>query len=516
MTRPVSERDFAVEVVRRLRERGYEALWAGGCVRDELLGLVPRDYDVATSARPEQVQGLFRRTIAVGAAFGVIEVLGPRTRQGPLRVQVATFRSDVRYTDGRHPDAVVYSTAQEDAQRRDFTINGMFFDPLAGRLIDYVGGQDDLRARLIRAIGEPDKRFEEDRLRMLRAVRMAARFDFAIHPDTTAAVARMAPGIAVVSAERVADELRKVLVDRHRARGLRLFLDLGLAAVLLPELVKMRGFPYGLPRPDGPGLPPPGKAGPVGPGNDLWEHTLAVLDLLGPPEDRRDEPGGSPPGGSPPGGSPGERRGLSPPSFPLAFAALLHDVGKPRTVGRTPDRYTFHGHEHVGRRLAGEVCLRLKLSNDERERVEWLVEKHQVLADAPRMRASKLKVLLIHPGIEELFALHRADALAAGRDTAHVEYAERRREEWSASGELNPPPLITGHDLLSWGIAQGPVFKRLLDAVREAQLESNISTPEQAKALVERLLAEDSGAEPRRSPDEGEPPSSSRWEDDRC
>jgi poly(A) polymerase len=283
----------------------------------------------------------------------------------------------------------------------------------------------------------------------------------------------------------VADELRKVLVDRHRARGLRLFADLGLAAVLLPEVVKMCGFPYGLPRPDGPGLPPPGKPGPATPAGaatDLWEHTLAVLDLLGPA-----------------------------PSFPLAFAALLHDVGKPRTVGRTPERYTFHGHEHVGRRLAGEVCLRLKLSNDERERVEWLVEKHQVLADAPRMRTSKLKVLLIHPGIEELFALHRADALAAGRDTAHVEYAEQRRQEWSASGELNPPPLISGHDLLAWGLAQGPVFKRLLDAVREAQLEGSIGTPEQAKALVERLLAEDDGDKPHRSP--GEPPGSARQEE---
>ena len=461
MGRTTAERDFAVEVVRRLRGAGHQALWAGGCVRDELLGLAPKDYDVATSARPEEVCRLFRRTVAVGMSFGVIEVLGPRTDKGFLRVQVATFRSDGAYSDGRHPDAVVFSSAEEDARRRDFTINGMFFDPLEGRLVDYVGGQEDLRAHVLRAIGDPRARFAEDRLRMLRAVRFAVRFDFALDPATAEAIREMAPQIVAVSAERVAEELRRLLVDPHRARGMRLFLDLGLAAVLLPELVPMKGLPQGPPRPDGPALPPPGRPGSA-PEGDLWEHVLAVLDRLG----------------------------LAP-SFPLALAALLHDVGKPRTVGRTPDRYTFHGHEHVGRRMASEICLRLKLSNDERERVEWLVEKHQVLCEARQMRTSKLKVLLVHPGIEELFALHRADALATGRPADHVDHAEQLRRRWQEAGELDPEPLITGQDLIGMGLEPGPAFKRLLDAVREAQLEGAVRTAPEARDLVRRLLAQE-------------------------
>jgi poly(A) polymerase len=378
-------------------------------------------------------------------SFGVVEVLGPRTDAGPLKVQVATFRSDVSYSDGRHPDAVVFSSEREDALRRDFTVNAMFFDPLENVVIDHVGGQDDLRARLLRAVGEPLHRFAEDKLRMLRAVRLAARFEFAIDEDTQAAIRTMAGEIGVVSAERVAEELRKLLVDPHRARGMRLFMDLGLADALLPELVPMKGLPQGLP---GSG------------GDDLWEHVLRVLDLLGPA-----------------------------PSFPLAFAALLHDVGKPRTVGRTPDRYTFYYHEHVGKRLASEICLRLKLSNDERERVEWLVEKHQYLCEVRQMRTSKFKTILLHPGIRELLALHRADAQASGRSTDHVDYCEQMLREWSED-DLNPPPVFTGHDLARMGLPPGPLYKRLLDAVREAQLEGTITNAKEARELVERLLTE--------------------------
>ena len=247
MTTP-TEREFAVEVVRRLREAGHEALWAGGCVRDELLGQTPKDYDVATSALPEQVRRLFRRTVGVGEAFLVVEILGPRTETGPLKVQAATFRSDGEYIDERRPVEVVASTPREDALRRDFTINGMFFDPLENRIIDYVGGQDDLRNRVLRAIGDAEKRIGEDKLRMMRAVRMAARFELTVEPATAAAIRKMAPGIPVVSAERIADEFRKMLVDRHRARGMRLFVELGLAAPVLPELLPMMGLPQGLPR----------------------------------------------------------------------------------------------------------------------------------------------------------------------------------------------------------------------------------------------------------------------------
>jgi poly(A) polymerase len=442
---PLTEREFAVDVVRQLRDSGHEALWAGGCVRDELLGLTPKDYDIATSARPEEVRRLFRHTVAVGMSFGVVEVIGPRTDAGRLVVQVATFRSDVSYSDGRRPDAVVFSTAREDAERRDFTINGMFFDPLEDRLIDYVGGRDDLQARVLRAIGDPRVRFAEDKLRTLRGIRIATRFGLTIEPNTAAAIRAMADQIRVVSAERIADELRKMLTNPHRAEAMRLFVDLGLAKPVMPELLPMRGLPQGLP------------SAPTG---DLWDHVLRVLDLLG------DDV-----------------------SFPLAFAALLHDVGKPRTVGRTPDRYTFYSHEHVGKRIALEICERLKLSNEETERIGWLVEKHQILADVRQMRTSKLKTLLIHPGIRELLQLHRADALASNRGVEHVEYCEHLLREWGEE-DLNPPPLVTGHDLMKMGIEQGPIYKQLLDAVREAQLDGTVKSFKEARELILKLLKE--------------------------
>src|SRR5205085_4201338 len=243
----MSERDFAVDVVKTLRAAGFKALWAGGCVRDELLGLSPQDYDVATDARPEEVLHLFPRTIAVGMSFGVVEVIGPRTDTGHLQVEVATFRSDTTYSDGRHPDSVVFSTAREDALRRDFTINGMFFDPLEDKLIDYVGGKDDLQAKVLRAIGEPELRFAEDKLRMLRAVRIATRFDLHIDGATAAAIREHAAEIMAVSAERIADELRKLLVHARRANGMTLLWDLGLASAILPELVPMKGLPQGPP-----------------------------------------------------------------------------------------------------------------------------------------------------------------------------------------------------------------------------------------------------------------------------
>jgi poly(A) polymerase len=441
----MTERQFALEVVRRLQEAGHEALWAGGCVRDELLGLSPKDYDVATSARPEEVRRLFRRTIAIGMSFGVVEVLGLRSKTGRLRVQVATFRSDVDYGDGRHPSHVVFSSAREDALRRDFTINGMFFDPIKGELLDYVGGRRDLEARVLRAIGEPEVRFSEDKLRLLRAVRFATRFELTIEPVTAAAIKKMAEQITIVSAERIAEELRRLLVDPHRARGVNLLYELGLAAPILPGVEQMKGLKQGPP------------AAPTG---DLWDHVLRVLDLLGPS-----------------------------PSFPLAFAALLHDVGKPRTVGRTPDRYTFHSHEHVGARMANDLCLRLRLSNDEREHTVWLVEKHQYLCDAPHMRPSKLKQVLGHRWVRDLLTLHRADALAWGRPTDHVDYCERLLAAWTTE-DLNPRPLVTGDDLMQLGIPPGPLYKQLLDAVREAQLDGTIKTKAEALEMVRRLLEE--------------------------
>ncbi len=442
----MTEREFAVEVVERLQNAGFVAYWAGGCVRDELLGLTPADYDVGTNATPEQVRHLFRRTVEVGLSFGVVEVLGPK----PLKVQVATFRCDGDYSDGRRPDHVAFSSAEEDAKRRDFTINGMFFDPLTETVFDFVGGQDDLAKRRLRAIGNPHDRFREDKLRLLRAARMAARFDLTIETETFDAVKAMAPQITVVSAERIADELRKMLVHPRRARSMELLRELGLIGPILKESAEMIGLPQGLPD---------------APTGDLWQHVMKVLDVLEGPT----------------------WPGPQPVSFPLAFAALLHDVGKRRTAGRTPDRYTFHGHEHVGRRMAEVICSRLKLSNAEKERIEWLVERHQYLCEAPAMRASKLKPILVHPGIGELLALHKADSIASGRSIAHVEFCEQMLRTHSSS-ELNPPPLITGDDLIALGVKRGPQYKELLDAVREAQLEGIITTREEAIELVKRLL----------------------------
>jgi poly(A) polymerase len=390
---PITEREFAVEVVRTLKAVGHQALFAGGCVRDELLGLTPKDHDVATSARPEQVQALFRRTIAVGVSFGVVEVLGPR----PHRIQVATFRNDGDYSDARRPDSVTFSTAEEDAQRRDFTINGLFLDPTTGEVFDYVGGQEDLKARVLRAIGDPYALFREDRLRLLRAVRMAARFSMEIDPGTWDAIRRMAPQLGDgVSAERIADEMRKTLADQHRARAMHLFRESGLAAVVIPEL----------------------------PTGETWGQILAGLDRL------------------------------DKPSFPLAMAVLLSETSGVEAI-----------------------CERLKLSNDEAGRISWLVTHRRTLLDAPTMRPAKLKPLLVHPGIRELFALHRALGY-------NVDAVEEQRRKWEAEDTLDPAPLLTGHDLMALGLTPGPIFKKILDRVREAQLDGDISTREQAVALA--------------------------------
>lgn len=407
----MTEREFAVECVRTLQNAGFRALWAGGCVRDELLGLEPNDYDVATDARPEQVQKLFRRSIAVGAAFGVIEVVGPRdaSRGGEhLTVEVATFRSDGTYSDGRRPDAVTFSSPEEDAARRDFTINGMFFDPIAGELHDYVGGRADLDAKVLRAIGDPFARFAEDKLRVLRAVRIATRFGLTIDPATFDAARQMAPQITVVSAERIADELRKLLTHRSVLVGVWLLRDFGLIEPILPELI---------------------------PGLDHWPRTTNVVTALAP----------------------------KPVSFPLALAALLRDLGRP---------------------TAEAIADRLRLSNAEKARVAWLVENRDALLDAPTMRPSRLKPILVHPGIGELLALRRA--IAGGDSVAHVEFCEKVLRE-TPRAELDPPPVLTGNDLKALGMRPGPEFKRLLDAVREAQLDGAVRSRDEALALVRSL-----------------------------
>ncbi len=421
------KREFAVEVVRTLQGAGFRALWAGGCVRDLLLGRPPDDYDVATSARPEEVQKLFgpKRTLAIGASFGVILVHGPR-RSPAGDVEVATFRTEGPYLDGRRPENVTFATAEEDAQRRDFTINGMFYDPLAEQVSDYVGGRDDLARKIVRAIGDPLARFREDKLRMLRAVRFVARFGFDLDPQTADAVQAMSAEILVVSQERIADELKKMLVHPRRRRALELAHDLNLLTVILPELA-----------------PVAATAGWAA-GKDHWLATLKALESLDNPR------------------------------FELALAAALHDVACDGTA------------DEAGR-LAEAICRRLKLSNDECHDVAWLIEHRPALQGAPMWPLHRLKRLLAEKLIPELIVLASAQDAARGEDLTDVEFCENYLRATSAE-EINPPPLITGKDLHELGLAPGPRFKELLDAVRDAQLDGLVKSREEAIAWITRTL----------------------------
>lgn len=443
MSEAQARRDFALEVVLRLRRAGFQALWAGGCVRDLLLGLVPVDYDVATDATPEQVMlSLPFRAITVGISFGVVRIRHPRM-QG-IEVEVATFRSDSAYVDGRRPAAVVFSSPELDAARRDFTINGMFMDPESSQVIDYVGGLDDLRNQVLRAIGDPAERFREDKLRLLRAIRFAARFNLEIEPNTLQSLRAMAGEVVVVAPERIAQELRRMLVHVNRAQAMNMALEVGLVAAILPPLVDMRGLFQGKP---------------VQPEGDLWDHTMLVLRLL-----------------------------PVKPSFTLAFAALVHDVGKPFTRANHHGRTSFHSHDQVGSRIADRLCRNLRLSNVERERITWLVAFHQYLGEAKKLREAKLKRVLAQPGIDELLALHRADALASTGDTEHVDYCAYYLENQPA-GPINPPPLLTGHDLVRHGLEPGAHFAVILETIREAQLERRVQSKREVLDWVDRYMA---------------------------
>lgn len=455
----MTARDFALKVVQRLQQAGFTAYWAGGCVRDQLLGLDPKDYDVATDARPEQIMALFPRRNEIGAAFGVVQVIGPRGPDGEwLTVEVATFRSDLGYSDGRRPDAVTYSSPLEDAQRRDFTINGMFYDPVRDMLIDYVGGQADLKARRLRAIGNPWKRFAEDKLRLLRAVRLAARYQLSIDVETLAAAKAMAAQITVVSPERIAEELRKIFRHKSRGQSVRLLRDLELIPPLFPELVPTFSCPYRLAS-VGPNLVVSQREAPDR--GTVWDHTVAVVDHL--PEDA---------------------------SFPLAMAALLHDIGKPELGQEVQTTHSWEGHEQRAACRAKFISQRLRLANAEKDRIVWLIAHQSALFDAPQQKPHRWRPLLVHPGAEELLALHRAEALANGGEHLDaVEYCERLLHQ-SPPEWLDPPPLLRGGDLLALGIPAGPVIKRLLEAVRQAQWDGEVHTRSEALALVLRLYPE--------------------------
>ncbi|MGA8531731.1 MAG: CCA tRNA nucleotidyltransferase [Acidobacteriaceae bacterium] len=438
----------AERIVACLRAAGYEAYFAGGCVRDLLLSVPPKDFDVATSAHPDVVLKLFPRTFAVGAHFGVVLVCDD-AESAEIVTEVATFRSDVAYQDGRHPTEVRFSSsAKEDVLRRDFTINGMMFDPvlnaqtcnLTSSVLDYVGGQQDLRDGIIRAIGEPDRRFEEDKLRMLRAVRFAARFEYTIEPATECAIRQFAPGIHQVSHERVRDELTRMLTEGHARRAFELLDSTGLVREVLPEVTKLHNVAQ----------PPE-----YHPEGDVWIHTLLLLEKL--------------------------PAGVSP---TLAWGALLHDIGKPATFSHNPpDRIRFNGHVEVGVKIAHAILRRLRFSNDDCTQILALVENHMRFGDVEKMKDSTLKRFFRLPKFDEHLALHKLDVTSSHGDLSLYDFAKRRREELPEE-EFRPQLLVTGSDLISAGYKPGPQFKEMLALAEDAQLEGRIHTTEEGLELI--------------------------------
>jgi len=434
-------KDFAISIVRSLQEAGYRAYLVGGCVRDMLLGREPADYDIATDATPDQVMRIFPETYAVGAKFGV--VLVPASSAGANEnevVEVATFRSDIGYSDGRHPDQVRYSKdPREDVERRDFTINGLLLNPINEEVLDFVGGRKDLESHIIRAIGEPERRFAEDKLRMLRAVRFAARFGYTIEPATFAAIQKLAPQIHQVSRERVRDELTTMLIEGH-ARDAFLMLDqTGLLREVLPEISAMKGIEQ----------PPQ-----FHPEGDVFVHTLLLLDKLPQP---------------------------CPPT--LAWGALLHDVGKPATFRIAPDRIRFDGHIEVGVKMAKEICRRLRFSNEDAEQILALVGNHMRFAQAQQMKESTLKKFMRMPRFEEHLELHRMDCQASHGDLTSFNFV---REKMAATPVevMRPDPLITGDDLIDAGYSPGPQFKEILAAIEDGQLEGRLRDRDAAMEFV--------------------------------
>ena len=436
--------EAALWVLQQLRTHGYTAYFVGGCVRDLLLGASPQDYDVATSAHPDQVMSLFPNTIAVGAQFGVVLVVVDEESGGataPIQVEVATYRSDVGYSDGRHPDAVRYSqTPQEDVKRRDFTVNGLLLDPLRNEILDYVGGRSDLERKLIRAIGDPRRRFREDKLRMMRAVRFASRLEYEIEPNTMAAICELANEIHQVSRERIRDELDKMLTEGHARHCFELLDQTGLLVEVLPEVSALKGVEQ----------PPQ-----FHPEGDVWIHTLLLLDGL-----EKDC------------------------SRSLAWGVLLHDIGKPATFRLAPDRIRFDQHAEVGTRMAEQICRRLRFSNDVSEQIAMLVANHMRFGDVKKMKESTLKRFMRLPQFDEHLELHRLDCSASHRDLSIYEYVRAKLEN-TPQEQIRPTPLITGRDLIEHGWKPGPQFRTVLAAVEDAQLEGVLHTREEAMSFVE-------------------------------
>ncbi|MFZ0803711.1 MAG: CCA tRNA nucleotidyltransferase [Terriglobales bacterium] len=453
-------KSFAISIIGTLRDHGHKAYLAGGCVRDLLLGRDPADYDVATSATPDEVMRIFPDAYGVGVQFGVVLVpagdvaCNASTAQperkaaagdvsaGGNTVEVATFRSDIGYSDGRHPDEVRFSKdPREDVQRRDFTINGMLLDPVTNQVLDFVDGQKDLKARIIRAIGEPDRRFGEDKLRMLRAVRFAARFGFEIDPATFAAIRRLTPQIHQVSRERVRDELTRMLTEGQARAAFVLLDETGLLHEVLPEIEAMKGIEQ----------PPQ-----FHPEGDVFAHTLLLLEEL-----------------------------PHPCSAALAWGALLHDVGKPPTFRVAPDRIRFDGHVDVGVKMAEDICQRLRFSNDDTQQILALVDNHMRFAHAMRMSESTFKRFVRMPRFDEHLELHRLDCQASYGDLTTYDFTRAKMAALTPEA-IRPAPLVTGEDLIAAGHVPGPRFKEILSAVEDGQLEGRFHDREEALQFVAR------------------------------
>ena len=433
----------ALRVVETLRRAGFQALLAGGCVRDLALGRVPKDWDVATDAGPEEVAALFEHTVAVGAQFGISVVV---LDEGDY--EVARFRRDGPYRDGRRPASIELADARADAQRRDFTINGLFYDLENGALLDYVGGQPDLHAGIIRAIGDPAARFAEDDLRLLRAVRFAARLGFTIEPATWDALCGRAGCIAGVSAERLRDELTLLLTEGGAGCGLGLLDRSGLLQAVLPEVAAMRGVQ---------------QETEFHPEGDVWTHVQLLFEYL------------------------------DKPSAELAWSALLHDIGKPSTMVRA-ERLRFHGHDAVGARMAAAICGRLRMSNEARERIRVLVADHMRIGHVRQMRPSTLARLLREPHFPELLQLHRADCLASHGKLDLYEFCQEQLDDLTKKEHLRPPTLLTGDDLIALGFAPGPLFREILNAVEDAQLEGQLDSYYAALRFVQRKFSAEPAA----------------------
>jgi poly(A) polymerase len=421
----------------QLRAAGHIAYFAGGCVRDLVRGQAPKDIDIATDARPEEVQKLFRRTYAVGANFGVIVVL-----ENGLQFEVATFRADGIYLDGRHPEEVRFSSPEEDARRRDFTINGMFFDPPNDAVIDFVGGRQDLQARLVRAIGDPAQRFAEDRLRLLRAVRFATVLDFEIEAATWEAIVRAAGVIGEISAERIREELVRIFLSPHRRRGWDLLDASGLMKQILPELEAMKGCEQ----------PPQ-----FHPEGDVFQHTRLMLQLL-----------------------PNEV------SLPLVLSVLFHDIGKPPTASVDDEgRIRFNGHDRIGAEMTEALMERLRFSRAEIDATVEAVRQHMVFKDVPSMRIAKLKRFMARPTFADELELHRVDCASSHGMLDNYEFLRRKQKEF-ANEPIIPPPLVRGDDLIALGLKPGPRFGEILEAVETRQLEGILREREEALEWVKQ------------------------------